>query len=206
MEFNENFFSIALFAGVLAFYGATYLRALVLYIKTKVNHYNFGESRDKGFLLLFIISAVNLFFPQYVKYMGSLSFLLGAFEPNLKIAGAFVMPLSIALLVIAQNSLGSSWKIGLEEERKTRIVKTGMYRYSRHPIYVAMLFFFIGVFLLLPTILTMILFIGNMVALVSTAKKEEEHLIREYGDDYKNYMEEVGFLFPKPSLFRKKDS
>ena len=195
--FTDKFFKLVLFIGVILFYGATYLRVLITYIKTNVNHYDFEESKDKGFVILFTISAINLFFSRYVKYFGDLSFVFGSFLVNVNSIGALFLLASIMLLIYAQNSLGKSWKIGLEKETKTELIKTGMYKYTRHPIYVAMLLFFTSLFLLLPTILILVLVIGNYAAIISTAKKEEEFLIEEFGDDYRKYMQEVNFLFPK---------
>ena len=195
--FTDKFFKLVLFIGVILFYGATYLRVLITYIKTNVNHYDFEESKDKGFVILFAISAINLFFSRYVNYFGDLRFVFGSVLVNVNSIGALFLLASIMLLIYAQNSLGKSWKIGLEKETKTELIKTGMYKYTRHPIYVAMLLFFTSLFLLLPTILILVLVIGNYAAIISTAKKEEEFLIEEFGDDYRKYMQEVNFLFPK---------
>jgi len=194
---KNYFFQIAFFLGVLGFYGATFLRTLIIYLKTKINQYDYYEQKDKGFIILFAISIINLFFPEYVKYFGNLGFLFGIVINYIKTFGFLLVLLSIIFFVKAQDSLGDSWKIGLKKEQKTKLNKTGLYKYSRHPIYLAMLLFFFGLFLLLPTILMLFLLIGNSFVLILTAKKEEKYLVEEHGEDYKKYMNEVNFLIPK---------
>lgn len=201
---GANFFRIVFLFGVLLFYGATFLRALLIYLKTKHNPYDFEESKDKGFLLLILIAAINLFLPGYTKYFVNLGFLLGSFITAVKITASFLLLASILLLVYSQSSLGASWKIGLEKERKTKLIQTGMYKYCRHPIYFAMSLFYISLFFLLPSILLLVVLIGNILALVLTAQKEEKHLVEEFGDSYKNYIKKTGFIFPNPFLLAKK--
>jgi len=200
---TDYYFGIMFLLGVLVFYGATYLRVLIIYIKTKVNHYNFEESKDKGFIILFLIGVINLFYPDYLKYFGKISIVLPQkISVYLGLLGCIGSILSIFFLIKAQNSLGSSWKIGLEKERKAKLVTNGLYRYCRHPIYFAMFLFFTSLFLLLPTALTLIILVGNALALIMTAKKEEEHLINESGEDYKKYMKKTSFLIPKLNFFK----
>jgi protein-S-isoprenylcysteine O-methyltransferase Ste14 len=184
----------------LLFYGIGFLRIITSYLSTKVNHYNLQESKDKGFIILVLIAIVNLFYTDYLAYIGTLDKVIGDWLIYMQTSGTIAIIISIVLLIVSYDSLGSSFKIGIEEQRKVKFVKTGVYRYCRHPIYLSMLLFSTSVFLLLPAVLTLILLAGNSAALIVTAKKEEKYLAEEHAG-YQGYMRKTGFLFPHLSVF-----
>ncbi|MBN2368340.1 hypothetical protein JXC34_04940, partial [Candidatus Woesearchaeota archaeon] len=66
----------------------------------------------------------------------------------------------------------------------------------RHPIYLSFILFFFSLFLILPNLLTLFLFQGNLRALVWTAKKEEELLESRFKGKYRKYRKNTGFLIP----------
>jgi len=67
-------------------------------------------------------------------------------------------------------------------------VTSGLYRYSRHPMYVSEFVFFLG--LAIATASWLFLLIGIFFTIVSVASaKEEEQITREkYGDTYREYI------------------
>ena len=83
-------------------------------------------------------------------------------------------------------------------KRSRKLVTHGIYRYVRHPIYAA------GVFFLYPGIA---LLLKSWLALASTVlvyfifkfmvRYEENHLLEVFGEEYRKYMEEVNGFFPK---------
>ena len=82
-----------------------------------------------------------------------------------------------------------------------QVVKTGFYRWIRHPMYAALIFWCIGSLLFFKSFLFLIL-----VALVPTAyfeaKREEKLLIEAFGKEYESYRSCTGIFFPK--LFRRR--
>ncbi len=57
----------------------------------------------------------------------------------------------IAATVYAQNQMGDSWRIGVDDTETTTLVRTGVFRLVRNPIFTAMLLFAAGITLLIPT-------------------------------------------------------
>jgi protein-S-isoprenylcysteine O-methyltransferase Ste14 len=76
--------------------------------------------------------------------------------------------------------------------KSTFLVTTGLYKYSRDPIYLGMLLVLIGTAILLGTLLPLIilplfiLFITNL-----HIKQEEDNLERLFGKDYVEYKQRV---------------
>ncbi len=93
--------------------------------------------------------------------------------------------------------MGSSWRIGIDPEHKAELVTAGAFRYSRNPIYVGMIILVAGLFLILPSVATLL---GAVVAYVSInvqVRLEEDHMERTYGEAYRNYALAVGRFFPR---------
>ncbi|MEZ2295968.1 isoprenylcysteine carboxylmethyltransferase family protein [Variovorax sp. RCC_210] len=73
-------------------------------------------------------------------------------------------------------------------EKTSSIVKTGAFRYIRHPMYTALLLLAWGAFLKQFTWLTLALVLAATVLLFLTALRDEQECIAHFGDDYRAYM------------------
>ena len=54
------------------------------------------------------------------------------------------------------RSVGESWRIGIDEKHQTALVKTGVFGFSRNPIFLGMMITLAGVFLVIPNVLTLL--------------------------------------------------
>ena len=67
-------------------------------------------------------------------------------------------------------------------------VSRGLYRYSRHPMYVTMFVFFLGLGIATASWVLLLLFAIFVVGCVVYANVEEQSLLQKYGDSYRDYM------------------
>ncbi len=110
--------------------------------------------------------------------------------------GAALMAISTVVMVIAQLDMGASWRVGLDDTCKPGLVVGGLYRFSRNPIYAALLVMLTGYALLLPTWLSFAMLVGTALTVRNQAHEEEAHLLRLYGDTYIAYARRVGRFLP----------
>ncbi|WP_233553638.1 methyltransferase family protein [Algoriphagus lacus] len=82
-------------------------------------------------------------------------------------------------------------------EEEPKLVTTGMYTQVRHPLYLGMLFIFIGFFLVSGTVGALIHLICLLVYLPLGIYFEEKNLIAQFGESYLEYQKEVPAFFPK---------
>jgi protein-S-isoprenylcysteine O-methyltransferase Ste14 len=94
--------------------------------------------------------------------------------------------------------LGLNWSVTLETRKGHEIVKHGLYRYIRHPMYLAIWLFSFGQALLLDNWLAgwSVVFAFALMYCMRTPQ-EEEMMLDRFGDAYKDYMAETGRLFPR---------
>jgi protein-S-isoprenylcysteine O-methyltransferase Ste14 len=163
-----------------------------------------GENLRDGlmivlFLLLLGQSAIAFASPKSVHIWGDGSPARVIWQT----IGAILMFGGIALMLAAQLNLGASWRIGVKDGERPGLVTTGLYRFCRNPIFLALRTYLIGYACLLPTPLSLALLIGEYLGSRLQVAVEEDYLARAYGDAYRDYASRVGRYVPGIGKRRK---
>ncbi len=119
-----------------------------------------------------------------------------------RVTGAVLLFGGIILLVTAQLDLGASWRIGIEEGANPGLITSGLYRFCRNPIFLALLITVAGYTLLLPTRLSLALLLGTCIGVRQQVAAEEAYLLRAYGESYREYARRVGRFLPRIGRLR----
>lgn len=93
--------------------------------------------------------------------------------------------------------ISSGWKDLHTAQQKHALATTGLYARMRHPQYTGFIAVMFGFLLQWPTLLTLAMFPVLVVMYVRLARHEERDAIREFGDQYRQYMERVHGFVPK---------
>ena len=93
--------------------------------------------------------------------------------------------------------ISSGWKALHEAQQRHSLVTTGLYARMRHPQYVGFIAVMFGFLLQWPTVLTLIMFPVLVVMYVRLARHEEQDALRECGDEYRRYMNNVPAFVPR---------
>ena len=73
-----------------------------------------------------------------------------------------------------------------------KLIKTGIFAYTRNPIYLAFVLFHFSMFLTFENVMYFLTSVGLATWINSyIIKAEEEYLIKEFSDEYKQYMNSV---------------
>lgn len=107
--------------------------------------------------------------------------------------GHLGMYTSIVLAAIALFLILNGWyniykKYWSKETGKGILVTSGVYRYIRHPQYTGLLLLSLGMILNWATLPLLILYPVMVFMYLRLAKKEEQDMINEFGDEYRSYM------------------
>lgn len=94
-------------------------------------------------------------------------------------------------------TLGNSWRLGINKNIKTVLVKQGIYRFVRHPIYLFQIIILCGVLFLLPTPFSLLISLTHFICILVMALDEEAYLLNAHGDKYKDYFSRTGRFLPK---------
>lgn len=111
-------------------------------------------------------------------------------------AGIALILFGTLFFAAAQLNLGASWRIGIDPYAAPGIVSSGLYRLSRHPIYLGFLTVFTGYAAMLPTPLSIVLLVCAYALFRGQANAEEAYMLRTYGEPYRAYARQVGRFLP----------
>lgn len=81
-------------------------------------------------------------------------------------------------------------------ENTSVLVKSGVYGYIRHPLYLSIVLLGTGIMLKDPGAVQLIFGAINMIAVFLTAIVEEKEMIARFGDEYRQYMKETKMFIP----------
>lgn len=116
---------------------------------------------------------------------------------GLQLVGAAIAVVGIAATFFAQVAMGTSWRIGVDPDERTRLVTSGPFELVRNPIFAAMLPTALGLTLLVPNWAAIVGLIGLLVALeLQVRVVEEPYLLKTHGAEYAAYAARVGRFVP----------
>lgn len=127
-------------------------------------------------------------------WMGVLS---APFPDWLRLAGFALGLASLGFWSWTQVALGKEWSPQLQLREEHHLVTTGPYTRIRHPLYTAMLGYGTSLALVTANWVFIVLAAAVIAGLFARIPKEEQMMIKEFGEEYKAYMQRTGRFFPK---------
>lgn len=126
------------------------------------------------------------------------------FHPVLitKIAGIIIMLTGLVIMSICiynyflQES-GLLWLNPDETKRKNELIVTGIHKKVRHPLYLGTFIFVWGILVFFPTVSMLIADSIITIYTLIAIQFEENKLIKEYGEIYKEYKRKVPMIIPR---------
>jgi protein-S-isoprenylcysteine O-methyltransferase Ste14 len=98
----------------------------------------------------------------------------------------------------AHKDLGRHWSSTVQIKSEQALVTQGIYQVLRHPIYTAHILWGLAQALMLPNWLAGWMSLPLIILVfVLRIPNEERMMVEQFGDEYRNYMENTGGLFPK---------
>jgi len=112
-------------------------------------------------------------------------------KQTIKYIGLAILFVSLVWTVIAQGHMKNSWRIGIDSDTKTELITSGLFAFSRNPIFFGMILSLVGLFLTTPNALTVLFLALGYVLIQIQIRLEEEFLTKEHGQDYMIYKQKV---------------
>ena len=170
--------------------GMVLVRALLMR-REGIKAIKFGRIDKKDFLIppfaifyFYIVFAAAFHFPAITEQeffqSGAVSW-----------AGALLCLAGLVLLLLSLISLGKSFRVGIDPDHPDKLVTTGVFAYSRNPIYVAFGFVLLGQFLLFSNWILLVYIVAAPWLFHRQVSREEEYLRAHYGRQYSAYCDRV---------------
>jgi protein-S-isoprenylcysteine O-methyltransferase Ste14 len=110
--------------------------------------------------------------------------------------GAALTALGLAFSIAARLALGRNWSGLVTLKQDHELVRSGPYRFVRHPIYTGLLLAFVGSAVARGEWRGVLAVAIVLVALWRKSQLEERWMVETFGDAYRRYRGEVKALIP----------
>ncbi|MHA1961380.1 MAG: isoprenylcysteine carboxylmethyltransferase family protein [Candidatus Thorarchaeota archaeon] len=111
--------------------------------------------------------------------------------------GVVLAIIPIFFLVWVHRHLDSQWSIALELQEDHELITSGPYKRIRHPMYLGIFVYTIGMILISSDLLVLVFFAFSIWVNYRRIPREEQMMIDEFGGEYQEYMAKTGKLLPR---------
>ena len=174
------------------------IRSILLKNKTGINPLTFNKTDDahgfngKVFTVItfmeLVVVGIYAFKIEWYKYLLPFWYIENEI---LSIIGWGFLIISLIIVWIAQSHMANSWRIGIDEKNKTKLVTKGLFSISRNPIFLGIMLANIGLFLIIPNAFTLLIISLSTISINTQIRLEEDFLKLEFGNDYLKYSKKV---------------
>lgn len=163
--------------------GTIFIILFSWFLSVKYKRYH-GITRFFAFESVFILVLLNynVWFQNPFSLMQIISWVL--------------LLLSIYVVVTGYTILKKKGNSTINFENTSVLVKSGIYKYIRHPLYLSIFLLGTGIVLKNPGTLQIILGSVNLVAVYLTSRIEENEMIAKFGQEYRQYITETKMFIP----------
>ncbi len=128
---------------------------------------------------------------------------------TIRIIGYILFIPAVLFVIASFTTLKTKGKPTDHWESTTAIINSGIYRITRHPMYLGTAIWSFALVLVIQSLISVILTSVTLFCLWMASKKEEEFNLTKFGDEYRNYLARVprwNFIKGITNLKREKDN
>lgn len=191
MNFSENNLPYKLMAiFILAVFYAIYFGKMIIQKKKGITTHQIGKRKEKKLHTVETLMSVATFSVVIIQLLSIF------FDWNIMPSGARFMGFCIAgigdiFFLISVTYMKDSWRAGIPEKDKTKLVTDGIYKFSRNPAFVGFDFMYIGILLMFFNIGTLLFSLFSIVMLHLQILQEEKYMAKTFGEEYLEYKKKV---------------
>ena len=170
--------------------GMVWIRVLLMRRKG-IRAFYFGRIDKKDFLIppfaffyLYVVFAAAFDLPSITRQ----KFFHTGIVPWV---GVFFCLAGLFFLLFSLVAFGKSFRIGIDEDRPGSLITTGVFAYTRNPVYVAFSLILLGQFMVFSNWILLVYLIAAIGLFNRQVLREEDYLRKHYGQQYSDYCERV---------------
>ncbi len=159
------------------------------------------DSQEK--LLLAVLTAGGLLLPLIYIFTNILSFANYDAPLWITILGMFITTVGLYFFWRAHADLGQNWSSSLDIHNQHKLITKGVYQRVRHPMYSASWLMYLGQALFLANwVAGLGGLIGFGLLYFLRVPKEEQMMLKQFGDEYQHYVATTGRVIPRWNAVR----
>ena len=175
---------------VLAIFYGIYFTKMLLQKRKGIRTHQIGRRKERELHRVETLMSIATFGIVVVQ-LGSIVLGWNRMPANGLFTGFCIGILGDAIFLISVVCMKDSWRAGIPDQDKTKLVTDGIYQFSRNPAFLGFDLMYIGMFLLYCNVLTGIYTLFAMTMLHLQILQEEKFMAQSFGEDYLAYKKKV---------------
>ncbi len=188
--FEEKLCYPALALIVLAVFYGIYFGKMLVQKRHGIRTHQIGRRKEKSVHTVEVLMSIATLGVPIAQLM-SIVFGWNHLPANARFTGFLLGMLGDGIFLLSVLCMKDSWRAGIPDKDKTKLVTTGIYRYSRNPAFLGFDFMYIGVLLMYGNLLTLGFSVFAVVMLHLQILQEERYLVNTFGAAYQEYCRHV---------------
>lgn len=188
MEENMPYLWLALLVLVI-FYGI-YFAKMLAQRRQGIQTRQIGRVKDKSVHTVEMLMSIATFAAPVIQIL-SILFGWNHMPANARFTGFCIGMLGDMIFLVSVLCMKDSWRAGIPVKDRTKLVTTGIYRYSRNPAFLGFDFMYVGLLLMYFNLSMFVVSSFAIIMLHLQILQEERYLTENYGDSYREYRKHV---------------
>ena len=160
----------------------------------RANKRKAGKTDKNSLAIIWFVIALSISAAVYLAYHIHMP-ISGKFRADL--LGIILIPVGMVIRFSSIASLGRFFTVNLSVHERHTLLRTGMFRYIRHPSYTGSLLSFVGLGLSINNVASFFMIVVPVTAaFLYRISIEEKMLSRAFGAEYKDYKTKTKRLIP----------
>lgn len=191
MNFSENNLPFKLMAiFILAVFYAIYFGKMIIQKKKGITTHQIGKRKEKKLHTVETLMSVATFSVVIIQLL-SIFFDWNIMPSGARFTGFCIAGIGDIFFLISVTYMKDSWRAGIPEKDKTKLVTDGIYKFSRNPAFVGFDFMYIGILLIFFNIGTLLFSLFSIMMLHLQILQEEKYMAKTFGEEYLEYKKKV---------------
>lgn len=175
---------------VLAIFYGIYFTKMLLQKRKGIRTHQIGRRKERELHRVETLMSIATFGIVVVQ-LGSIALGWNRMPANGRFTGFCIGILGDAIFLISVVCMKDSWRAGIPDQDKTKLITDGIYQFSRNPAFLGFDLMYIGMFLLYCNVLTGIYTLFAMTMLHLQILQEEKFMAQSFGEEYLAYKKKV---------------
>lgn len=175
---------------VLAVFYAIYFAKMISQKRHGIQTHQIGRVKEKSVHRVEVLMSIATLAAPVIQIM-SIIFGWNHMPVNARVTGFCIGMLGDLIFLISVLCMKDSWRAGIPDKDKTKLVTAGIYRYSRNPAFLGFDFMYIGLLLMYFNLSMLAVSAFAIIMLHMQILQEEHFLIDTFGEEYREYKKHV---------------
>lgn len=171
------------------FYGIYFSKALVQR-RQGIQTRQIGRVKEKSVHTVEMLMSIATIAAPVIQIL-SMIFGWNHMPANARFAGFCIGMLGDLIFLASVLCMKDSWRAGIPDKDRTKLVTSGIYRYSRNPAFLGFDFMYVGLLLMYFNLAMLVVSAFAIIMLHLQILQEERYLTENYGESYREYRKHV---------------